>query len=378
MSMRSRILAGALTAALVAMQACAPTPAPSAAVRSALAVAAVPFTTAEVTSPDGRSFTVSWAAPEASAVTVYAGTDPDRIGRDRPVGKGAAQGNIQVDGLPQAARWYFELVPDRGVPLVVADRSLHLKSAPNFRDFGGYRTTDGRWVRMGALYRSDQLDHLSDADLDTLAKLNVRLVADLRTESERQREPDRLPDGARPLVADVMSDSANGVGGDMRKAMAQIKAGRGAEFLTTANRDFVRSESARRAYNLLFTTLADDTTSAVYHCTAGKDRTGWASAVLLTLLGVPRETVMADYLLSNAHLAAKNEVSLARMAAAPAEMRIDPDALKQVLTVQASFLQAAFDEVEARYGSFDAYLRDGLGLTETDLAQLRERYLVGN
>ena len=229
---------------------------------------------------------------------------------------------------------------------------------------------------MGLIYRSDQLDRLSDADLAAMGALGLSAVADLRTATERARGADRLPRGAAPLVLDVVADSEGSLGGDMRKADAAIAAGKGVEMLIEANREFVSLPSARSAYAALLRRLEQAPPGAtLYHCTAGKDRTGWATAVILTLLGVPRETVMADYLLSNAYLRAKNEATQAALAKAGTP--IPPAYLEQVLTVRPDYLQSAFDEVERRHGSFDAYLRDGLGLTEADIATLRRLYLAG-
>lgn len=261
-------------------------------------------------------------------------------------------------------------------PAVAPEQSLHLATAPNFRDVGGYRTADGRRVRTGLIYRSDQLDRLSDADLATIGGLGLGLVVDLRTASERQREPDRIPAGAQPLVLDVVADSSGSLGGDMRKAMGEIAAGRGVDMLIAANRDFVSLPSARAAYSALLHRLADPAERPlVYHCTAGKDRTGWASAIILTLLGVPRETVMADYLRSNDNLRAKNAAMLAGLKSSG--MAIDPAYLEAVLTVRPEFLQSAFDEVDRKYGSFEGYARDGLGLTPADIAALRTKFLTG-
>lgn len=159
----------------------------------------------------------------------------------------------------------------------------------------------------------------------------------------------------------------------MRKAMAAIAAGKGAELLTEANRDFVSLGSAKRAYAALLEQM--DGAPILYHCTAGKDRTGWASAVILTLLGVPRETVMADYLASNSYLRAKNE--RAKEMLAKSGSPIDPSYLEPVLTVRASYLEAAFDEVAKRYGSFDAYVRQGLGLGDAEIEGLKSAYLQG-
>ncbi len=256
--------------------------------------------------------------------------------------------------------------PARTVPL--------LASAPNFRDIGGYHTADGRTVRKGMIYRSDQLDRLSDADLERMAALNIRTVVDLRTDSERSREPDRLPAGARMWVLDVAADASGSLGGDMRKAYQAIAEGKGTELLMAANRDFVSLPSARTAYSSLLKHLAtSDDGPLVYHCTAGKDRTGWATAIILTLLGVPRETVMADYLASNQALTAKNAAAMAALKAS--KNPINPAFLEPVLTVRPEYIQSAFDEVEKRYGSFDAYARQGLGLTDTDIAALKKRFL---
>ena len=180
---------------------------------------ASPFTSATVAESVPGAFTVSWVAPGAHHVSVYAGTDRDHIARDHAVADGDQAWTKEVTGLPAADRWWFEFVPDTGAPLVLADRSLHLASAPNFRDLGGYRTADGRWVRMGLLYRSDQLDKLSDADQAKLSRLGIRTVVDLRTDAERAGGPDRLPAGASPVVADVLGGTNTPV--DMSALLAR-------------------------------------------------------------------------------------------------------------------------------------------------------------
>lgn len=249
-----------------------------------------------------------------------------------------------------------------------------LETAPNFRDIGGYRTVDGHRVRRGLIYRSDQLNFLSDDDLARMDALGIRLVADLRTEGERRQEPDRIPAHAQALVLDVAADAADTLGGDMHKTQAAIAAGKGKELLVAANRDFVSLPSARAAYGTLLRRLARGQEDVViYHCTAGKDRTGWATAIILTLLGVPRETVMADYLASNRMLAGKNAATLATMRATGSV--VSPALYEQVLTVRPEYLQSAFNEVTLRYGTFDNYVRKGLGLSEADITALRQRHL---
>jgi protein-tyrosine phosphatase len=365
-----RRLAGLAMTLLALAGAAAPFAAPAAvAVASHPHRAAqIPFTSADVQSGDGHSFTITWAAsPAAGAVDVYARARPGLGGPEgigRRVGRGSASGQLTVANLPDADRWYFELRPAHGAPLVTADRSLHLKSAPNFRDIGGYRTADGRWVRMGLVYRSDELDRLSDADLARLAGLTPLLVVDFRTVKERTKGPDRLPPGAEGLVEDVLADAPPSYDKITDAAGA-------AAFLADANRQFVSLPSARASYSGLFSRLPAASSAVVYHCSAGKDRTGWATAVLLTALGVPRATVMADYLASNGYLADKNRATFAAMPPAAAA-RMAP-----IMTVRAAYLEAGFDEVDRKYGSFDNYLREGLGVDNRALAQLKARFLAG-
>lgn len=362
---RRQFVAAALAVSLTGLAGCA-TPV----ARSGSAVS--PFLTASaVRVGESEDYQIAWQAAGVEHVAVHVTGSPIPVLTGTPLAQGGGAGSVTVRNLAPGTRPYFTLVPDRGAPLVIADRALHLSSIANLRDIGGYRTSDGRWVKMGLLFRSDQLDRVSDADLKALEQLKLRLVADLRTESERAREPDRLPKGSQPLILDVAADSEGSLGGDMRKAIAAITEGRGVEMLTAANRDFVSLGSARRSY----ATLLDQMNGApiLYHCTAGKDRTGWASAVILMLLGVPRETVMADYLASNAFLKAKNDRAMEMLA--KSNSPIDPANLEAVMTVRASYLEAAFDEVERRYGSFDAYVRSGLGLNGEDIRLLRATYL---
>ncbi|HUD93567.1 tyrosine-protein phosphatase [Sphingobium sp.] len=333
---------------------------------------AIPFLSASAIKV-GEAYRIEWQAAGVRHVIIHAGPTPSPLLRGNRVGQGTGSGSVMIHGLPSGQRPYFTLVPDKGSPLVIADRALHLPSIPNLRDIGGYRTIDGRWVKMGLLYRSDQLDRVSDADLEALGGLGLHFVADLRTQSERTREPDRLPPGSQPLILDVAADSDGSLGGDMRKAISAIASGKGVELLTAANRDFVSLGSARRAYATMLHRLAEPNGAPLlYHCTAGKDRTGWATAVILTILGVPRETVMADYLASNSFLKRKNAATVEALGKSGSA--IDPANLSSVLTVRADYLNAAFAEVEKRFGTFDAYLRKGLNMSSDIIEYLRKSY----
>jgi protein-tyrosine phosphatase len=228
---------------------------------------------------------------------------------------------------------------------VGVDRALNLQGVQNARDAGGYRTVDGRWVRTGLVYRTGQLDNATPADLAELTQRDVRYVDDLRTVYERAIGPDRVPQGATSHIDDVIGQAPPEV------LLSTLTGG------DALYRAFITTPSASQAFASVLRDIIDSEDGAVlFHCTAGKDRTGWTSAVLLTILGVDRDTVTQDYLLSNGY---RN--------AAPGD---------SLNGVQQSWLDAAFAEADHTYGSFDNYVRDGLGLTAADIAALEAKMLA--
>ncbi|MEV0914536.1 tyrosine-protein phosphatase [Streptomyces sp. NPDC049967] len=358
-----RIAGAAVAAALLAGTALAPSalaaPPATTATATATAQSAVPFTSATAARTANGGHTLSWASP-ATSVSVTAVTSPDAT-TGIPVGTAPGTGSLTVPAgtLPESGRWYFRLVPDGGSPLVVADRSLGLESARNFRDIGGYRTTDGRWVRSGLVYRSGKLNSLTDAEQQRLVSQHLTLDVDLRNAMERHDDPDRLPAGVAYQVADVVSLShgvrfhdsalmtlAQAVAAGLFSGSSDLGQSIGYPFMV----NFVGGDYA---FHDLVTAVATNTSGAtVFHCSAGKDRTGWGTAVLLTLLGVPRATVEADFLASNQYTG-------------------NPEA------VELSWLRAAFDEADHLYGDFDTYVREGLKLDAATVEALRAKLLTG-
>ncbi|MFC7266649.1 tyrosine-protein phosphatase [Streptomyces lutosisoli] len=317
----------------------------------------IPFTAATVTAGDDGSYRIVWTAPGTRAVTIRA--------NGHVVARGGAQGDVTVSGLPAADRQWFDLVPERGGSLHLADRLIKLDGAVNFRDAGGYRTADGHWVKMGEIYRSDALNKLTDADLAKLKRLGISSVYDLRMASERTSAPDRVPSGATYNVADVLAGSSTFTSMPTTEDEA-------VQMMVDGEKFMVSGDTARAAYRAVYAGVADDDQHGLlYHCTAGKDRTGWSSAALLTALGVPRATVMDDYLASNTYRAAVNAATLASMPAAQAKV------YKPLLDVRAEYLNSGFDEVSDKYGSFTSYLREGVGIDARELRDLKKDLLVG-
>jgi protein-tyrosine phosphatase len=243
---------------------------------------------------------------------------------------------------------------------------IDVPSVPNLRDIGGYDVAGGGRVRMGQLYRSVELNHLRGDDVSALARLGVRTVFDLRTEAERLAEPDVLPPGAKAVVCDVLAGDKNTapaqlfeVLGDPAAARELLGGGKAAELFRDGYRQIVALPSALAAYHRFFVDIAQDALRpALFHCTTGKDRTGWAAATTLLLLGVSEEDVFHDYLLTNRDLLPALKPLYDKFKAAGG----DPRLLDPVLGVDRSYLQTALDELRARYGTVEAYFTDGLGV----------------
>lgn len=262
--------------------------------------------------------------------------------------------------------------------------ALGLERATNARDVGGYRTADGRRVRRGLVYRADALSRLSDADLVRVGELGLACVVDFRHLVEiRSGGADLMPATppgrlvSLPLfdpehdvfltVSAVLTGTVDSVG------LARFADGGGEAAMRDIYRWFVSSPMGREGFAATLRLIAEPGgLPLLYHCTAGKDRTGWASAVLLTALGVDRATVTADYLRTNHLMQPENTARLLTQRG-----RV-PDALGilPLLEARADYLDAAFDEADRRHGSFDGYLREGLGLDDSVLDRLRAALLT--
>ncbi|MFJ9370618.1 tyrosine-protein phosphatase [Nocardia sp. NPDC101769] len=245
-----------------------------------------------------------------------------------------------------------------------------LASVDNFRDVAGtgagYDAQGGHHVDKGVFYRSNALTP-NDSDLATLNGLHLSSVFDLRSSSEIAAEQDRVPTGATYVNIPIL-------GGDLSSAVANLKSPEDAvNFMRDINRLFVTGAGERAGFANLLTQLAGQDGPAVFHCTAGKDRTGWAAYLLLSIAGVDSDTIMNDYLLTNQYSAASIAATLARIKAAKGDAAA---ALYQpLLGVDRSYLQAGIDQLTATYGSVDKYLKDGLGLKGQTIEQLKHKLI---
>lgn len=258
-------------------------------------------------------------------------------------------------------------------------QSLGIGSVPNLRDLGGYKTKDGKTIARGLVYRCNQLSGISPEDMEKLAQLNLKNAYDLRTKAERDARPEELPDGVNYVVLDVLADSPQAGPAMLEKLMADPQAaneelggGKVEEGFKASYREFVSLPSAQREFSKLYLGLGDKTQlPALFHCTTGKDRTGWAAAAFLTLMGVPKDTVYEDYLRSNDYILPMYKKHIDAFVAGGG----DPEIPKAILGVKTEYLDAAFDEMETKYGTIENYFSEALGIDTAQQKAMQDLYL---
>jgi protein tyrosine/serine phosphatase len=249
----------------------------------------------------------------------------------------------------------------------LGEELVRLASADNFRDVTGpdaaYVAADGTPLRRGVVYRSNELQ-LSHGDAATIAGLGVTAIYDLRSTHEIEAHPDAAVPGAGWHHVEV--------GGIPMVQLEELSSREAAaEVMRRVYRSFVEAPEARAAYAQVLRHIADADHATLFHCAAGKDRTGWVAALLLHVAGVDEATILEDYLLSNSFSTATREKYLGMVREHLGEEKVPVYELAMV--VREDYLHEAYDAAAAAYGSRDGYLRDGLGLDDDTVERLRAR-----
>jgi protein-tyrosine phosphatase len=254
------------------------------------------------------------------------------------------------------------------------ERVLPLEGAVNFRDLGGYRTSDGRRIRTGLIYRSAGLHRLTESDHAHLHQIGLKLVCDLRSAEEVALEPDRLPQNSAPeyLHLPLNSDDQR----EQRERLIALLFNR--RTLAPMMADYyvrVMIEANAHVYGTILNRLANqENLPTVIHCTAGKDRTGIAAALILSVLGVPEETIIVDYSLSNRYYDNYFKYAV-RLVHGLRWLGIRPEHLQPLLLANPDNLRAALKHICDRYGSTENYLRQKAGVTDEEIAALHANLL---
>lgn len=247
----------------------------------------------------------------------------------------------------------------------------------NFRDIGGVKGRDGRMVRTGVLLRSGELWELREEEKKELReKWNLGLILDLRRKQETEEKPDDEIEGAAYVHLDIFESFLKGGSSSQQDLFAMTEVGDVDEAMRNVYRSMVLDQRAREQYGRFLHLLLElePGKAALWHCFAGKDRTGVGAAFILEILGVSREAIMEDYLLTNELRKEEND----RLVKEERKMGLEPereDAFRRLMEVDRSYLEAAWSAIEREYGDFAAYLRKGLGIEPEEEEQLRQIYL---
>jgi protein-tyrosine phosphatase len=264
----------------------------------------------------------------------------------------------------------------------VPERHIILDGQPNFRDLGGYVTNDGKTVKWGEVYRSGELPRLSDSDVARIEGLGIQTVVSFLTSAEVDaRGSDRLPPGINKIALPMEAGNL----GDLTTVVNEARnTGDFSEVSPEVNPEIHRRlmTEAQEYYASLLRELADPANRPlVFHCSHGIHRTGTAAAILLSVLGVPWETIREDYLLSNDYRQkeiARRVGQLKQLYAENNEIpveEVDSTNIEAFYILQGAYIDAALEQAVMDYGSMSAYVRDGLGLADEEVALLRRELL---
>jgi protein-tyrosine phosphatase len=256
---------------------------------------------------------------------------------------------------------------DKKETFYAAPRGIMLKGAANFRDLGGYTTTDGHQVKWGKIYRSADISKLIDDDVKVLQELNIKMVCDLRGEQEVATAPDKLPVGAERILLSAGSENVGGAASYMK----YMKNPASADSMMTAF--YTRTDHLAKKYKPMFDQLlALETDKALmFHCTAGKDRTGVGAALILYSLGVDEKTIFQDYELTNEFRKQSNEQYIKMLTA----QGLPEASARSMMAAKPEYLRAAFDSINKTFGSMDAFLEKQIGLDKEKINALRAKFL---
>lgn len=256
--------------------------------------------------------------------------------------------------------------------MTTAIREIFLKGTFNFRDLGGYKTKEGRTVKKGMLFRSGNLSRLTEKDIVIVNQLGIRKICDLRGVDEIEKFPDPVIDGAAWHHTPILSeDKMMGQVGTHSSFADELRKTKPGELLLNLNKNMVSFKTAFQ--NVFKVLLTEPHTPMLFHCMAGKDRTGAVAALILSVLGVSREDIHNDYLYTNETLEQMNanfeEIGYNDLP------NIDQDVIDSIMEARIEYIEAFLNELEMQYGSAEVYCKEVLGLSTDDIDVLKSHLL---
>lgn len=258
------------------------------------------------------------------------------------------------------------------------DNRIKFDKIPNARDLGGRPTKHGKTVVPGKVFRSTELAFATDADKAKIQELGISQIFDLRTAVEVEQNPEPRIEGVTGTHLDVLADTPSSMASQMKEFMtdqsklAALTEQQGRDMMEETYVDIVTSDSGLASYRTFYQDLLSNEGGALFHCTTGKDRTGWAAASFYSLMGVNREEIFEDYLQTNTDLLP----ALAPIIEMLKGKGLRETFLDSVLGVEKVYLEKAFKAADEKFGSMEGYFTDGLQLDAETQDQLRAKFLA--
>lgn len=314
---------------------------------------------------------ITWGNEDIKEMKVYLeGNNEETL-----IGKISNSNEMLIKDPDRKKRNIFLLKADGYHSELVGEVIIPFKGAHHFRDIGGYRSSDGRRVKWNTFFRGDKLSDLTDEDIEYFKELGIKTILDLRSKKEVNSSPDPVVDGVKyinlsgiPELDDTKDDF------DMlsifnKKSLVDFD---GEDFLIKGYKSMVFNNSAYK--ELVDCMENEERLPIIFHCSAGKDRTGFGAALILSILGVPEEKIIEDYLSSNIYRKSINDKiieSVKKLTDNPKHIEL----LRLMLEVKREFIEASFNSIKDKYGTMDRYLESEYGITKTKRKELKKRFL---
>lgn len=272
-------------------------------------------------------------------------------------------------------RPFFGVITPKRDTLIVAERKLIINDLDNFRDLGGIKNKDGRYVLWGKFYRSDALNELLTTSFTYIEDLHINKVFDLRSEFEIAKAKDNLPKNVIyehfPIFADNDSGMLQGLQQKLEKGTFTQEE---AEELMMKTYESFANDDAPKFNTLLHQIIVQDSNPNVFHCTAGKDRTGYTAAMILAILKVDRQTILDEYDMTNFYTETKIKEYMANVDKLGFGTNIQPAAIAAVMSVNKKYLEKCFAIIDAKYGGIDSFIKNQLGFSDQEREEIIKKY----
>jgi protein-tyrosine phosphatase len=321
----------------------------------------------EVTRTSKSTIRLSWNPDDTNGdMKIYICNSPGKMNYGAPIST-MGKSTIDISNLVETQRYYFWIdppLPENGI--LVAEREIHLEGAVNCRDLGGYTTEDGRSVKWGQIYRSAELSSLTERDLELLKTLNLRLICDFRTPKEVFEQPDILPGrNVSYYNAAVGQDTYSA---DNAEAFLQGDT----SWFDNGGMDKIYigfvEQYAQQWGTIINKMVHQNGLPILFHCMAGKDRTGAFAAILLLLIGIPEETIWAEHHLTNQNLSAIRLHAEKRIK----KLGYRPDMTLPNYPASVDSLKGMIKHINTEFGSLETFLTQKAGVSLDTINTLRD------